>query len=349
MKKEEKKNLIENLEKSPMFNLSLSSKELFHSNFLYWLWKIDGNQFLKMLGKLCGEEDDLQKINIKEIDVLREYKNFDLCVVKKEGDKVNDILLVLENKVKSIPDKSQLDKYSKELGDCKKILLTLMGDFVNKAKIEKEWKIVCYNDLAEILKDFSANLGENKVFIDEYIKFIDNLHELSLSWYQLNDNFLFDEEEDYKNAFKLRIHDLYGKLRFSKIAVEIEKKLDNEKLLSDDIRVLAEYSRQSPILTVKIDNIIDNTQLIIQVQGNQYRHAIVRENVKDYDKFCAEIEKNKIIQKKWWIGYSTKSKEICKFKSETGWFIYKYKKIESKATVESVIKWIIDDLKILNK
>ena len=28
---------IEILKTSPMFNLSLSSKELFHSNFLYWL------------------------------------------------------------------------------------------------------------------------------------------------------------------------------------------------------------------------------------------------------------------------------------------------------------------------
>ena len=30
---------INYLKTSPMFNLSLSSKELFHSNFLYWICK----------------------------------------------------------------------------------------------------------------------------------------------------------------------------------------------------------------------------------------------------------------------------------------------------------------------
>ena len=43
--------VINILKKSPLFNLSLSSKELFHSNFLYWI----GQNYPLEFGKLFAE------------------------------------------------------------------------------------------------------------------------------------------------------------------------------------------------------------------------------------------------------------------------------------------------------
>ena len=54
-------NAIKYLKTSPMFNLSLSSKELFHSNFLYWIWKADQKTFKSIINKLIGENDYWEK------------------------------------------------------------------------------------------------------------------------------------------------------------------------------------------------------------------------------------------------------------------------------------------------
>jgi len=112
---------IEYLKTSPMFNLSLSSKELFHSNFLYWIWKLDSNAFKRLMATLLDVET-------KELgwggewEVVREYNSFDLCVKRCDKEsydektsvrkiRYGDVLLVIENKVKSIPYKAQLKKY----------------------------------------------------------------------------------------------------------------------------------------------------------------------------------------------------------------------------------------------
>lgn len=107
---------IEYLKTSPMFNLSLSSKELFHSNFLYWIWKLDSTAFKCLIAKLLNvSPNDLKWGN--EWEVVREYNSFDLCVkyCDKESNNeetgASDVLLVIENKVKSIPYKRQLYKY----------------------------------------------------------------------------------------------------------------------------------------------------------------------------------------------------------------------------------------------
>lgn len=112
---------IEYLKTSPMFNLSLSSKELFHSNFLYWIWKLDPNTFKSLMARLLNiSTDDLKWGD--EWEVVREYNSFDLCVKYCDKESNNeetgarkidygDVLLVIENKVKSIPYKGQLHKY----------------------------------------------------------------------------------------------------------------------------------------------------------------------------------------------------------------------------------------------
>ena len=46
---------INYLKTSPMFNLSLASKELFHSNFLYWLSIIDKQLFKNLIEELGVE------------------------------------------------------------------------------------------------------------------------------------------------------------------------------------------------------------------------------------------------------------------------------------------------------
>ena len=137
--------LIENLEKSTMFHMSLASKELFHSNFLHWISITNWDVFLKVMHDLSGMdsfwwETDFHPKN-NNIKVLREHRNFDLSIyileseqsvkvdedtkaenVRSEEGTINPNdektvqkwtpVLILENKMKSLPYKEQLEKYT---------------------------------------------------------------------------------------------------------------------------------------------------------------------------------------------------------------------------------------------
>ncbi|MBQ7790810.1 MAG: PD-(D/E)XK nuclease family protein [Rikenellaceae bacterium] len=221
---------INYLKTSPMFNLSLSSKELFHSNFLYWIWKLDSMAFKCLIAKLLNvSTDDLKWGDSKDWEVVREYKSFDLCV--KHCDRTEDVdgktkivsgdvLLLLENKVKSIPYKAQLKKYvdkveklygKRRYEEAKKvqyILLTLPTHFPDAPEgIDSEdcnwevengykWKVITYNKYIEKIKSLidafteisdSFNLKEeDKCYvtkiIDDYIKFVEHLLVIYNEW-----------------------------------------------------------------------------------------------------------------------------------------------------------------------
>jgi len=110
---------IDALRKSSMFHFSLGSKELFHSNFLHWLSETDWHFFVNVMRCLAGHkdiafwwEDDKYKIEVR-----REFKHFDLSIWllddKEEKDEEERWIpvLVLENKVKTLPYKEQLKRY----------------------------------------------------------------------------------------------------------------------------------------------------------------------------------------------------------------------------------------------
>jgi hypothetical protein len=66
--------VIKKLEKSALFNLSLSSKELFHSNFLYWFGQNYPEEFGQMFIHFLNEQPDDTRI----ISISREKENVDL-------------------------------------------------------------------------------------------------------------------------------------------------------------------------------------------------------------------------------------------------------------------------------
>lgn len=156
---------INYLKTSPMFNLSLSSNELFHSNYLYWIWKTNEDCFKKIINSLIGEENYWDKNwKGKNLEVRREYKNFDLSIVevlnsaKTEQDIDNKvykstsepenesengeyrtdglILFVLENKIKSIPYKKQIDEYINKISTHNSAVVK-KGNSARTAKLRK--------------------------------------------------------------------------------------------------------------------------------------------------------------------------------------------------------------------
>jgi len=99
------------LSDNPLFAMSLGGKELFHSNFLFWLLSTSSlKKATKELREwLFGE---------KTIDILwgeRERCNFDLLFQYKCKDALEFRFLVVENKFKSIPRIEQLCEYTEKI------------------------------------------------------------------------------------------------------------------------------------------------------------------------------------------------------------------------------------------
>ena len=277
-------NAIEYLRTSPLSNLSLSSKELFHSNFLYWLSKNEPDLFKELIFELSNKKTNLNNI---EWDVKREFLNLDLSIIDSSN---NNIIFVVENKVKSIPYKEQLVDYNKKILkvneqnnlQCVKILLSLTKPTFNCAGEGWIWK--SYDTVSQILKSQINNIEDqyHRSIINDYAGFAKSLHTLVDEWGK-DTKFLRDTTQ-CEVAQDLRIHDLYGKLHTQKLEQELKNKLSS-KIVSGanklDINTSCSYQSSGPILEIKITGIgkvaasnHEAEAFVICVQGDQYRHGI---------------------------------------------------------------------------
>ena len=258
---------VEKLNNNPIFQLSLSSKELFHSNFLAWLAEDKNTQtlFKEILSTWLGE--DTFDYNTDCMEIKREYKNFDFSICEKiindKESKTGKIRLVLENKFKSIAYKAQLDNYKKKVdalneeadkAQCKAklklnsakfenwkgnaklpktkyILLTLAENFLDKEAVKQSgWIIVTYADYSKTLHD-NLDLVKDKFYkelLEKYCEFID-------AFYTYTNNCLeqikyTDNWEILKNEdfSTLRCNDIWQKLVMHQCALQLAKKLEKK-------------------------------------------------------------------------------------------------------------------------
>ncbi len=287
---------IKLLKDSPMFNLSLSSKELFHSNFLYWIYLANKKAFRNLLNKIEIDTGSWGENWVAK----REYLNFDLCIISND-EKQERLLAVIENKVKSIPTVEQLAKYNdkiiKKFGKETKpqrILLSLTESNIKKDDLNglAGWRYVSYQSICDGLLEecFQSNFsGYSKELINDYANFVQALITLANIWKEdVVDNNIFlldyndresknegENQEDvvsnngqsnnisnkYSDAKELRIHDLYGKYRTAILKEKLEDRLKDKGLLEHptlSITPQIAYSNSQPILEVMIKGIVES-------------------------------------------------------------------------------------------
>lgn len=326
------------LSSSPLFNLSLSSKELFHSNFLAWLAQHYPDFFVEICKELgCKADWSKAKWNVK-----REYMNFDLCITSDKK-----IVMVLENKVKSIPTKAQLDEYVEKLKKEKKqdvknidlILLSLSISFPDKQAIEdeKKWQIRNYKDLCTATRKQMQLINNqyHKALIEDYFSFVATLHECSESW-KVKDSSPFllpnDNDSNRKELRKLRIADLQDKIWYSQLLEKLNSRLegnnqwdvqsgmDIKKIAKDNSACLTKiftnfgFTHGQGLLEAKI-KVTQDYVLLIQIQGNKYCRAIewIKEDQGDHNKFW-EMTKD-IMNKKGFSFFQFKKNDPINFPS----------------------------------
>ena len=79
--------ILKELEKMAIFKMSLGSKELFHSNFLEFLFNIDHRSFISVINYLLPENEN-ERLKVRDdYNISRERENFDICLYHEEPKK----------------------------------------------------------------------------------------------------------------------------------------------------------------------------------------------------------------------------------------------------------------------
>jgi hypothetical protein len=379
---------FEKLKESPLYNLSMANKELFHSNFIAWFGKMYPTHFINLINKLLPEkENNWFDGNPNELRIEREYKHFDISVFKDK-----ELKLVIENKVKSIPTKKQLDNYEKVVNNQKVafILLTmnvqlyeLDGNLENK---ELNWNIVNYTDLSkclsEVVNEEDIAVDYHKELLKDYCTYISNLQ--SVIDANTEEDHLFCN--NYEKLKELGIHDVCGKRNMQSVYNGLVKHIkdsgitvvDDTISLNDDNVLVAWNYTNAPLIEVKFKHHKD--YVLIQIQDKQYRHAVefFDEEIGDriiYNKdkygFYPSEDGIKYLKEKYPIffgegalenypfdatEFGMKDKEgYCKYcngkevNGRRSCWVYQWVKIPEKITKKDLISAICEDTKKIRK
>ncbi len=309
------------LKNSVTFNMSLGSKELFHSNFLYWLSQTNKIFFLEIMRYLAGHQNIPFWWEISNFEVKREYHNFDLCICVKYGnnnkranreDKILMPVLILENKMKSLPQADQLKQYTTKACDLNKEARNKLATKSNieklsideKTEIENKGSNITFILLSLLDSDIETNwvkknyLNLYKAFdtskdkrlegltldiVNDYMEFIQSLYSLANDW-NLNVDDSFNRKLIFpdKDLEELRIHDIRDKIHSQLLLKLIRKGLKKDY----NIHTNTGYTHQKGLIDVWWK--YGDVNLKIQLQGNVYKHAIevINNKNQNLDKYC---------------------------------------------------------------
>ena len=354
---------LDEIGKLPIFKLSLGSKELFHSNFLEFLWEYEHDHacFVGMINELL-KKDNKEISLFPSSELGREKEHFDLCLFHEEGEKGRIVYdLILENKVKSLPDKGQLDRYVEDIKKKKKgndpnpvfLLLSLAEDFPSRKEIkdDKNWTVVNYKNLQDAIakQKWPQTTGFN--YIGDYCEFIEKLHLLGEDILKnLEKEYLFQDVEAYKEE---RMHDLYIKLRCVLFLNLLKGELEKDPRIKGKIPVV--FTEHNMIRKGKKSGLFLNVNIFrgtgqaavflhkgsgeepdkgdiyeIVIQGDQYRHGINQFEDKEPEVRWKELTQGGLSKEFLTSilgGSPSKGRGDCNHYGKN--YVYKYRKMET--------------------
>jgi hypothetical protein len=269
--------LCAQLRSNPVLHLSLTSKELFHSNLLGWLFERSSEVATAVLRPLL-EPDPAQQLH----RVDRESHNLDL-VVHLPGYRP----VVIENKVFSLPQEEQLDGYAAKnipaagLAGATKVLLSLSDPGWSEGRYGG-WTWLSYEDVAaRLLPSVERHLLEDAFTVQlvrhwtEMIAVLRQIAELTAP--SAAQPLLLDADA-VALLQDVRLHDVFQKLRTRRVRHLLEQHLHDAGVDVDDLE--SSFRNGTPLLSGRV-TLADGAEIGWQLQGGQWRRfVIVPDNLK---------------------------------------------------------------------
>lgn len=318
-------NQFETLKKSILFNLSLSSKELFHSNLLSFLFNYNNSLFCQIIG-----------IENFSFEVRREYKNIDIEII---GDSKK---YLIENKVKDIIDDEQIDK----IENCFKnneynefYLFSLLGNNLEMLK-EKHplWKEIRYEKIIDVLKKQSYDDAYLGFLINDYCNFMTIIISLLKNEYLNCNKYILHYKNTTVQKFKeIRLHDLFFKYGMSHFISYFRRNNGG-----NDIQASYMINRAKPTMTFFKQ--LNGIEYGIETEDTDYRRYIIGNN-----QAKAFFEKRGWFDKNW---RSANGKEYLKYdntKNSTFWYQnnFRNRNIEN-ISYKELLDFIKNDINSIN-
>ena len=336
------KALVQELQENPMFKFSMSSLELFHFNFGEWLFNQNSSAFLKCFG--IDVETD------KEYTIQREYtlgsdkvndkkKKWitDIAVFAEvNGNDRKELVLIIENKIKSLPSKGQLEAQASLAGNCKKVLLTLFDLTKDKEFKDSGFKHVTYSHLIEQIE--KQPFENYKQYIEDYCKMVKKLQHIINNDVVVNKNRegYFTFHYNSEGLEPCGMQDAFRKYQAAQLAQRVNNVFGEEyKNVPMKTGVSLNHKRACVDIYLMLT---DNLHAGVQIEHNQFRVIFEGKAIeKLYKGECLKDDKYNFLDGTWndWLkGRSDGRKDHCKYGKG---FVYRYVIIPENITVNQLL------------
>ena len=269
------KEQLQRLNSSPLFAISLSGKELSHSNFWAWILEQEVERKYPFIEVFIP---DFYQNGCTFISVEREKKHVDLTITYK--NKANETeVLIIENKIKSIPTKEQLMRYEEELGKQDLRITGILTGLYASLDIQElgKWSFLSYHEIAKRIMNIQKLHAKMHFaeYIKQYAEDIEVLYDLFQSKMEQNKGKYIIGDNDLE---KIRYSDIYVKLKGSEFMEEINKRLTFEpyKDWAKPVCGLS-FNHKKPTLSIVFSQRIDGDptkeigMIGVQIEGDQFR------------------------------------------------------------------------------
>ena len=328
--------ILEELNNNPLYHLFIASKELFHSNFWFWLSQKNKNELYKVFsGKYPINDVVFRREERKSKDNRK--ARIDL-IIRNDGSPE----IIIENKVKDIVKKEQLDliEYVFSGENVEYILVTLKEGESNQ---RNNWKVLTYKELHKRIIPEKYSNDEFEINLIGYYK--DLIYNLDCLVKQFNTQneyefFISDNINLYNKLNEFKLWEMFQKIQGSNMYNYFRERMSNDVILGYGV------NNQKLTFDIKIE-ISAHCFLGVQIEDNQYRKLIEKEN--------AEESIEKLIEANIYFNPTWKSPHKKRFLKYGTTFKYQYERIEKISfkdllkRVEKDIKYILDNQnRILN-
>lgn len=311
--------LLDNLKKSPIYNLSMCSLEDFHSNFLCWFLNLDIKKHIKVFFKDANLETP--KNYHAETQKTLHKNRFDIVILNK--DKIE---YVIENKIKSYPTETQLNKYLECFSDNTEVKCLLLS-FVEFKNKPKQWDNLTYAELKNKLLSCIDDIEDvyYKRLIQDYI----NVISVIINVFPQKIEQKYDFYENNQDLEKLGLIDIYRKYRTAELLAYIKEKNNGEFI--NNISYGYSYHNKKGTLDIQVSlpEIGKYNFIGIQIEGFQYRYVLNLTN-KDKTNMIKIAQTLDAQENRLWFSDACKHSEQGKIYKGSGFcgygetFIYKY-------------------------
>lgn len=283
--------IINRLKQNPLFYISQTSKELFHSNFWDWLANLNTLETIRIFTERDFDNGDYSfKREHNQSAILNGER------IKSKNDFVlfegMNPIMVIENKVKDFPSKEQLERIRISFNNnaIEFVLVTLF--WVDGIQFQGWENVKRYIDIADRIhpERFTNDLFELSL-ISHYKEFCQILHSLALILH-------IEEEYDFTYSFN---NELLGRLNQVKLA-EGYLKMRSSHLLFNYIRPYDCITYSSSInhqkATISFNYPLrDGYNAGVQLEDNHFRYFI--QGVRN-ETFAENLRENNIFFRVDW-------------------------------------------------